>query len=597
MTEHRRLTMERRPENEDLQDAKKLRHFEEEAVRKEMPYGELLSRLSDLMLKISNFMMVKESEIHGELRKLNDSIPTIVFWGNQSSGKSSCIQSMFPSENFARKTGAGLATSCPIELLFGSNYENKIYVEFPDGKKKVFKTVLEAEDFVSTNVKKSMDLANVTIKYECECKTTSVHIIDLPGCKVDSQEYFEYLRDRYLYKKNALVFHVVRGDVDAGTDNSYNYLRGIDPTRIVRIVTNIDAWVTDVSKYGYLENHIMYKDCLAGKVALVSNHENAEKALDTFKERYSKYSPVCGSKELLDYVVSSQKEMIKGLLPEIRKHISIIKAVIENEMNVCGRIPQDMKDVCFSYRTTTSRHLKSFKKSNEAYNKDFNANRRSFIEYNYEKFFGEFPSVASLASEIKEKEGVEVIPGLGGCDSIVKDHLVGMYGKLFDSCRCFAEVIFHLIENFVQAGMSTDNPFATKVSAEITHKTLEYLMSEKEEVISCIKKNIETFKQNPPRLQGREISLGFVGKDIYHVNAEYAREMGLRVWLETSRNIVTTSASLISSYEKKTIEKLKELVMECKDTDFSESEDITKRRITLGDIEKACDGLDGVTPL
>ena len=148
-----------------------------------------LSNLANLTSKYS--MLCKlDDPLSPQINKINNSIPRVVVWGDQSCGKSSVLNKMFNlKDNYELKTGSNITTLCPLEIRCGPNYkESNIYVINELCQKTTFENLSAAQEFVqreSCGNEKKISLAVCTNKQE--------HLaIDLLK-KIGIYNYFEYV--------------------------------------------------------------------------------------------------------------------------------------------------------------------------------------------------------------------------------------------------------------------------------------------------------------------------------------------------------------------------------------------------------------------
>jgi GTPase SAR1 family protein len=214
---------------------------------------------------------VETNQLYSQLRKfinvideLRDvglqehiSLPKIAVLGQQSSGKSSVLESIVGIDMLPR--GAGLCTRRPLEMRLNHLYEDdaKAWATFDEipGKKftdfnKVRDTVEELTDKVAGTNNNIVDNPIVVHIHSPTCPDLT--LIDLPGLTRiplsgtdQPQNIFEITKDmalRYIDDPRCIILCVIPANADMTTSDALQLAREIDPKgiRTVGVITKID---------------------------------------------------------------------------------------------------------------------------------------------------------------------------------------------------------------------------------------------------------------------------------------------------------------------------------------------------------------------
>uniref|UniRef100_A0A0A9W507 Dynamin-1-like protein n=1 Tax=Lygus hesperus TaxID=30085 RepID=A0A0A9W507_LYGHE len=186
------------------------------------------------------------------------SLPQIVVVGDQSSGKSSVLESLVGQSFLPR--GSGIATRRPLILQLVRKDENELTNAvdcgvFVHDKERVYTNFNEIRDeIISETVRKagpSKDINPEPIILKIfSSKVSTLTMVDLPGIvKVpvgdqppDVEEMVKALILKYISNSNSIILAVVTATTDMATCESLKIAKEVDPNfdRTIAVVTKLD---------------------------------------------------------------------------------------------------------------------------------------------------------------------------------------------------------------------------------------------------------------------------------------------------------------------------------------------------------------------
>jgi septin family protein len=174
-----------------------------------LPIQQLLPKMYDLEKIISEITNISKiniipPELKNDFINIKHSIPQIVVFGSQSSGKSSVLNKMFQTN---LKTGVGMCTKCPIEIRYDPSYKKEEFFVINEHNQLIntFHTFEEAQQCIDEN--SQGQLLPVFIIYQ-KPSNDSFIITDLPGFHINyNKTYFDYLKHKYYMLLVAIVIH------------------------------------------------------------------------------------------------------------------------------------------------------------------------------------------------------------------------------------------------------------------------------------------------------------------------------------------------------------------------------------------------------
>eukprot|EP01031_Cornospumella_fuschlensis_P026190 gene26190-31627_t len=301
-------------------------------------------------------------------------IPQIVVMGDQSSGKSSVLESL-SSIPFPR--GTGLVTRCPIELKMkktapGSSWVCKISMNL--NKEPVIKENVEVgrvEDVIrefSDKLCKDDRLSREVITVEVSAETVpDLTLIDLPGIVRTSTagqdasviQQTNALIERYLSQPRTIVLAVIPANVDIATVDILERALKHDPIgdRTVGVITKPD--LVDVGaeeevlcvlrnikkplKLGYVmvknRSQQQIKDGVSLKDAHAFEKEFFQSSVGKFSELQKQRPALFGISNLTKRLMEVLSHRIQQQLPDIKREVNYMLADCRRELEAMGAEP------------------------------------------------------------------------------------------------------------------------------------------------------------------------------------------------------------------------------------------------------------------
>lgn len=175
-------------------------------------------------------------------------IPTFIMVGDQSSGKTSIINSLIKSygQDIELKMDMGMTTKLPTEFRF-SREKTKFYIDNVN-------EVIEEFDNVKDLLEKAIDHKNVRIIIQIDISGSDLDLeftlVDLPGVlpqndpRKETNEFREYL-NYYKNRDDSIILHVLNLSDDLENSYTNNELRGTDK---ITVGTKLDKASTKERK-------------------------------------------------------------------------------------------------------------------------------------------------------------------------------------------------------------------------------------------------------------------------------------------------------------------------------------------------------------
>ncbi len=117
------------------------------------------------------------------------------------------VKKLYNFDSLSLQIKEGLGTLFAIEFRIKKNLDKATYVFQPyDGESTTFSTINEVMSY--SNIYR--DDPRI---FECTIIITTKHnfdfrIVDLPGCVVGKEKYFEQIKEKYLMRKQTVIVHV-----------------------------------------------------------------------------------------------------------------------------------------------------------------------------------------------------------------------------------------------------------------------------------------------------------------------------------------------------------------------------------------------------
>lgn len=379
----------------------------------------------------------KTEQLCKTLHELYLETPLASVFGQQSSGKSSLLNSMYGNgENFLY-AAHGLGTRCPLEIRIGPQYENVIYLISGDATVHYFDTLQAAQE----HTRSANGLINAKIVMERCDKTMTTMIVDLPGANAhqDNKEYMLSLQPEYLQLQQSVILHVINANGDEDNDNSTEFVSGLENS-IIKVYTHIDELKTQEQKETLLRR--LKRD---PRAAVVCN-ENELVYIRALKAAgYIPDHVHAGTAELRDHVTAFLHEKTEVLIPKYHAKIAEVVSLCEQGLLTLGHRTPDMSEKRYNFlRGLRERITSTFKLHNELHDEDEAVRGKISVKL-LDKVIDTVPSIEKLTEELARASDGE-LPGSEGwgvagkrymatmCDKIMQDHIkpaIEGYTKLY----------------------------------------------------------------------------------------------------------------------------------------------------------------------
>ena len=289
-------------------------------------------------------------------------LPRIAVLGEQSSGKSSLLESIC-GMNFLPR-GSGVVTRRPLELRMVRSAIEKPYFTFPKdfGDKK-----FEDQDLVKSTIESLTDKGAGSDKAISEdpiiCSVYSsvvpdLTLVDLPGITRNPignqpkniEEITKGLVKKYCQESNTLILCVIPANIDLSTSDSLKFAQELDPegNRTLGVLTKVDLMDegTDALKvltnkeiplkHGYVAVKGRSQKDILGKMGV---QDAIRRELDFFGSHtlYSTLpSELLGTRSLIDRSSKILYQLIRTFLPVIQTEILERKKKAKDSLAVLG---------------------------------------------------------------------------------------------------------------------------------------------------------------------------------------------------------------------------------------------------------------------
>ncbi|VFQ77325.1 unnamed protein product [Cuscuta campestris] len=296
-------------------------------------------------------------------------LPTIVVVGDQSSGKSSVLESL---AGISLPRGQGMSTRVPLVMRLKNQPDPEtppeIYLEFngkivPTDEAGIEDAIISATDEVA-GCGKGISRTPLTLLVK-KCGVPDLTMVDLPGItrvpvKGQPHDIYEQIRDiimDHITSEESIILNVLSATVDFPTCESIRMSQAVDPTgrRTLAVVTK-----ADIAPQGLLEKVTADEVRIGLGYVCVSNRTGSESELFDTHPLLSKIDKSMVSIPVLaDKLVSIQENIISKCLPDIVKKIQDKLAANLEELNA---LPKTITSVGEGF-TALIRILNSTKRS------------------------------------------------------------------------------------------------------------------------------------------------------------------------------------------------------------------------------------------
>ncbi|KAJ3433456.1 dynamin related protein 1 isoform a [Anaeramoeba flamelloides] len=287
-----------------------------------------------------NVVVNKIQDILAQTKITTFELPQIVVVGEQSSGKSSVLESIVKMDFLPR--GNNIVTRRPLILQL-----NKIQTYKKEKKKS---SSSKRNEINKEKEKKKKGKNNLGISSP---DTVNLTLIDLPGLtnnpilnqKKDLPERIYKMVVQYIRNPKSLILCVIPANIDIANSRAYKLAKEIDPRgeRTLGILTKIDLMDEGTNardilfgkvlplKYGYvpvfnrsqkqIKKNISVKESIKLEKIFFQNHQS-----------YKDISKRCGTKYLSKRLSELFTKRMEIFLPEIRKKVTLFRIKWEEEL-------------------------------------------------------------------------------------------------------------------------------------------------------------------------------------------------------------------------------------------------------------------------
>ncbi|RAL39963.1 hypothetical protein DM860_008103 [Cuscuta australis] len=279
-------------------------------------------------------------------------LPTIVVVGDQSSGKSSVLESL---AGISLPRGQGMSTRVPLIMRLKNQPDPEsppeIHLEFngkivPTDEAGIEDAIISATDEVA-GCGKGISHTPLTLLVK-KCGVPDLTMVDLPGItrvpvKGQPHDIYEQIRDiimEHITSEESIILNVLSATVDFPTCESIRMSQAVDPTgkRTLAVVTK-----ADIAPQGLLEKVTADEVRIGLGYVCVSNRIGSESSQDernTEAELFDTHpllskidKSMVSIPVLADKLVSIQENIISKCLPDIVKKIQDKLAANLEELN------------------------------------------------------------------------------------------------------------------------------------------------------------------------------------------------------------------------------------------------------------------------
>ncbi|MES1918062.1 hypothetical protein MHBO_000085 [Bonamia ostreae] len=295
-------------------------------------------------------------------------LPQIVVVGNQSSGKSSVLESFVGRDFLPRNKG--ICTRRPLILQLVSSKEAvREYGVFLHQEEKRYSDFSKIrEEIINLTEKeagkgKGVNERPIVLKVFSE-KFIDLTLVDLPGITkvavgdqpTDIEEKIRGIVKSYAEKPNTLILAVIPANVDIATSDALKIAKELDPhsKRTVGVLTKVDLMdkgesVRDIlggKVFPLRHGYVAVRNRSQSEIALnVSVAEGLERERRFFADNalYSALAEHTGSARLAERLSRILVAHIRAFLPGLRLHVRRMSAEVEKRLRKFGADPSDGK--------------------------------------------------------------------------------------------------------------------------------------------------------------------------------------------------------------------------------------------------------------
>ncbi|XP_059153710.1 dynamin-1-like protein isoform X2 [Physella acuta] len=299
-------------------------------------------------------------------------LPQIVVLGNQSSGKSSVLETLVGHDFLPRGTGIVTRRPLVLQLLHISNdnhkpstddmqkvaarewakflhTKNKIYTDFQEVCKEI-----ENETDRMSGTNKGICAEPITLKIYSN-KVVNLTLVDLPGLtKVpvgdqppDIEAQIRDLAIHYISNPNSVILAVTAANTDFATSEALKLARDFDPDgrRTLAVITKLDLMDAGTDAMDVLCGRVIpVKLGIIGVVnrsqADINNKKNLADSLKDEASFLQKKYPSIANRNGTPYLAKTLNRLlmhhIRDCLPELKTRVNVLIAQFQSLLNSFG---------------------------------------------------------------------------------------------------------------------------------------------------------------------------------------------------------------------------------------------------------------------
>lgn len=470
-------------------------------------------------------------------------VPQLVVCGTQSSGKSSCINSIIQMDILP--TGKNMVTRTPIklELIHNinevgvsvqiGNYENSMFKKYNEYMLKEITT--EDESIIRENIEtftkkyagmdKGISYKEIVIKISSS-SIPNLTLIDLPGLVMvactdqgqpeDIKEQIRNLIKHYVEQENTIIMGILPARCDLEVDSALELIKHYDTNgeRTIGILTKVDLMNENTDISNYLKNEISNDLKLKyGYFAIKNKNNDSISYVENIKleQEYFYSHPIYSKMEKGRLGVTNLSielsnillGLIKDLIPNIQSDLVEKLMYINEELNKLGSaIIVDENNKNFIMNLYISTFVQAYRESLENYSNSLNYGRQ--IKDIFVRYRTDLESVdpledvnnAKLNSIIEDSEGnhmyfqTSTIQILEKC--LIDNEIRSIHNLKNPSLTC-VEYVYNLLVDILNTILKLDN-FSKypKLKNYILQKSIELIHKYKDIVVDKIEELINT---------------------------------------------------------------------------------------------------------
>lgn len=591
-----------------------------------------LSNLANLTSKYS--MLCKlDDPLSPQINKINNSIPRVVVWGDQSCGKSSVLNKMFNlKDNYELKTGSNITTLCPLEIRCGPNYkESNIYVINELCQKTTFENLSAAQEFVqreSCGNEKKISHSMIIME---TCYESNMVITDVPGCTIQLDDYNLYTANHYFDRPNTTILHIIRADIDPATEIASKYLYNFNK-QIITVLTHTDK----SDDKPYILQHVSNEK----KIAIINNQDNEMNINNNIckKMNINKENIINGSNELRAYCVTILNNQMRDMFPKIKDLMTTTNASFKQHLENIGYTSPDPRNVCYDFRISMSNFLKERMLNNADLEKKLCALKVSVSQNELFKVKEKFvPSIEDIQEELKfSNRSSRTIKGTEGCEHTVrkyiKDIIYAIKKKMAEYVTEYLTIISNSIINILSNNSVRHAVYVTEYIKKIIIKTghekdkiMKSLIGELNTELDEIENLADTEDTNKSSYEDREYIKQIVDLTlkIYNsskhspthdsiINTILSQQQNIDInyysakridrlihvyWESKSKQICDRISEKVAKYEKELEKNIDKEISVIESNDVIEPADLNDSRLLLTQITNVCDQIINEKPI